>query len=179
MHVRRSLLRFAALLTAGLVLTSCGSDDPEPKFEAEPSPSTSASTSPSPSATAEQESAKEFIRRWVDEANSMQADGQVDEFLAMSPRCEGCATIAHRVRSIYKSGGYIKTDGWTIHSISPMGRTGASATYEVRVTSAPTEYQEAAGGAIESYDGGPRKYQMNLSRRGTEWRLDEYLDMGR
>ncbi len=71
MHLRRAL----ALAVAGpLLLAGCtGDPEPTPKI---PDPTTSSSTpSPTDSETPEAESAEDFIRRWTDELQKMQATG--------------------------------------------------------------------------------------------------------
>jgi hypothetical protein len=167
----------AAAVTAGLALSAC-SDDPEPILTPTPT-ETPTTTTPSPteSESAEPEDPKEFIRRWVDLNTELQNTGETKDFLAASTKnCEPCHAIADRMTTIYSTGGFVRTDGWTVMSIRALN-PGATkhAEFFVRLDSAPTEYRETADGPVESFPGGESLYRFVLTLRGDQWMVSDYI----
>lgn len=176
MHVRRGspIMLAATSLVAVLLTTGCGAEASSPSLATEAATQTNQSATASAASDPPPKTPKAFVRLWVKEANSIQADGRVGTFLAMSPGCDACAQFAKRVRKMYRKGGYIHTDGWTVRSITLVQRLPNHASFELKYLSAPTEYQEAAGTAVKHYDGGPGSVQVFLTRRGGNWGLIDY-----
>jgi hypothetical protein len=158
MHVRRIL---ALALAGPLLLAGCS--DPEPILPDPPTTSPSPTTpSPTASETPEQESAEDFIRRWVQANTDMQATGDVTDYVALSRRCKPCNETAERVESIYAAGGFIETKGWQINRV--IDRTGGGPpVMDLRITSAPTKYKESANAETQSFDGGRIVMRVRLN----------------
>lgn len=165
MHVRRAL---ALTLTVPLLLAGCSDDPaPEPKMP-DPTPSSSA-PSPTESETAEAESPEEFVRRWVEVSNEMQRTGDVDAYLKISGECRPCKQVARQVASAFEAGGYVKTKGWTVRSITDRSG-GGKPIYDVRVDSAPTELKASKSGKPSRLPGGDLTYRFRLNREAP-WQL--------
>jgi hypothetical protein len=163
MHVRRAL----ALAVAGpLLLAGCtGDPEPTPKI---PDPTTSSSTpSPSDSETPEVESAEDFIRRWSEELQRMQATGSTTRFRKLGPDCESCIKTAERVEEIYGAGGSIEWDGWTIVSIESVGSAGTE--FRVVERSAPTRFRESADSDWQTLGGGRTTHVFELLSVDDSW----------
>ncbi|WP_139227590.1 DUF6318 family protein [Nocardioides alpinus] len=162
MHVRRAL---ALALVVPLLLAGC-SEEPEPTPKI-PDPT---SSSPSPTATEsetpEAESAEDFIRRWADALQEMQATGETGPFRELGPACESCSETADRVEQIYAAGGAIEWDGWTILSIE---ENGASDEFRVIERSAPTRFRESSDAPWKRLDGGRTPHVIQLESAGTSW----------
>ena len=115
MQVARPLV---ALLAAALVPLAACSDD-EPTSHPTPSPSMSSSSpTESESPDPQPESAEAFIRRWADATHAMQNAAIPTSFLLSPRRAHRAPTWSHLVVGFYDSGGYVKTDGWTVETIA-------------------------------------------------------------
>ena len=161
MHVRLALAVAGALLLAGC------SDDPEPTPKL-PDPT---SSSPTPTATesetAKAESAEDFIRRWSDELQKMQATGETEAYRALGPDCDSCIAAAERVDEVYGAGGRIEWDGWDILSIEPVGSSGTE--FRAEVDSAPTRIRETKNGKWQTLKGGRVTRLLEVKRVDDEW----------
>ncbi len=161
--------RFLAALTCCALLTLCSCSDDSSSSADPPSPTpTSASSEPSP--TQEVETPEEFVARWIDLNTSMQNTGDTKAFRRVSSKCRPCLSTADQVDSIYKAGGYVKTDGWTAKSIaaSEPGTDGA-VQLTIAVISAPTEYKESSDGQIQRLEGGDFRELMSIAPNGNSW----------
>jgi hypothetical protein len=156
MHVRLALAVAGALLLAGC------SDDPEPTPKLPDLTSSSPSPTASESETPEAESAEDFVRRWVEISNEMQNTGETSEYLEISSRCAACKQVAQRVETVFDAGGFFKTDGWTIRSITDRSGNGARQVLDVRVDSAPTLIKESSAAKEERLPGGDLVYRFRL-----------------
>lgn len=176
-------LRIVAPLALGALLLS-GCDDSSGKTgESEsPSPSVSSTTTSSPTVTTSPTDAptetpdnplgpEETIREFVRVQNKMDADGDTAAFLAMSQNCDYCSKTAKRVSDIYKNGGYIRTEGWTVASMELSRKLGQRRSYWVTVEEAPIEFRERRGGELKKFDGGARKWLFGLIRVGENWKI--------
>ncbi|TYL44829.1 hypothetical protein FXB39_21410 [Nocardioides sp. BGMRC 2183] len=174
MHRLRTL---AATLTLAcglsLVLTACGDDEPTvapaPTSEAT-STATSESASDSPTVVPEDETAREFIERWIALANTMQQTGETSELLAVSgPDCNSCQEFARQVAEVYKNGGYIRGGQETVVSAKRAGLN----EWVVKTNSTPTAYREASDAPVQRYDGGSAKSRFFLARVDGAWIVGE------
>jgi hypothetical protein len=174
--------RAAALaLACALALAGC-SDDGEPEGE-EPtwtpmSTPEEPSTSPAgsvPTVAPENETARQFLRRWVSLINLIQRTGDATPYRAIAgPDCRSCRQFADRVESIYSSGGYIKTGG---SRIVEMTRDGEGQ-WTVSLMAAPTELKESANAKVQMLEGGPYGYVVYLLRVDGRWSISAYLGNG-
>lgn len=162
MHVRRIL---AIALAGPLLLAGCSDPEPTPKIP-DPTP-TSSTPSPTESETPEAESAEDFIRRWSDALQKMQATGNTEEFRALGPDCESCLAAADRVDEVYGAKGRIEWDGWKILSIEPIGNSQTE--FRAEVDSAPTRIRETKNGKWQTLQGGRVTRLLELKRVGDEW----------
>ena len=161
MHVRLALAVAGALLLAGC----SGDPEPTPKLP-DPTPSSSSPTA-TESETPEAESAEEFIRRWSDELQKMQASGETEAFRKLGPNCESCIAAADRVDEVYGANGRIEWDGWKILSIEPIGKSETE--FRAEMDSAPTRIRETRRGKWQTLKGGRVTRILELQRVGDEW----------
>jgi hypothetical protein len=165
MGVRRSvtgLLAGTLGCLVALVLGGCGGDD----SVADPpvSPTTS-----SPTQAPHRESAEHFIRRWAAADIQMQNTGHTSQFRRLSQPCHDCLKLADRVDKIYRAGGYVHTDGWSIGQVRVVSRDGDHLLVDLHVVSRPTEYRNSASGPTKSFPGGPATYQLGIEKTASSW----------
>jgi len=173
MRVRRPGPTLAALVLL-LSLAAC-TGDPIAPGPLTPSPSPAGSATPSARASEDplaDETPQEFLRRWVEVQNRMQTTGDTARFLALSDGCADCEAIAQRLSAIYDKGGWVKTSGWTITSIqAPRRLSKTEIGMDFSVSSAPTEFVEAAGAAVQHLDGASRVHMLIQAKRsGGRWK---------
>jgi hypothetical protein len=168
--VKRLLAALACCLCA--LLSGCSDDS---SSSADPPPTaTTTPADPTSSPTEEVESPEDFLQRWVEADREMENSGNTAEYLAMSKQCSACKGLADQIEGIYKAGGYVKTDGWTILStkFSKPNKQGVlSAT--MKIDAAPTKYVEAEGGEVQELDGGVQRQLVTLSASGGTWNVDD------
>ena len=171
LHVR------LALAVAGVLLLAGCTDDPEPTPKI-PEPT---SSSPSPTATEsetpEAESAEDFIRRWSDELQKMQATGETEAFAALNSDCESCSAAIARIEEIYAGGGTVRWGGYEILSIRPHGK--APNQFEVKVDSPPTRVREGPDGKWENLPGGRFTRLMELAEVDGGWVVTRTAELAR
>ena len=157
-------------LAAIVLLLALAACTAEPATPPPFTPGTSApSPSPSASATVHPETAEEFIRRWRELVDETQITGNTHAYRGISRGCSPCDDFADRVDSIYRNGGYIRTDGSRILRIT----RGAPGVFDVRVTSGPTEYSETKGGKVTTIPGGEITLQVSIERSDRGWNLTD------
>ena len=98
----------------------------------------------------------------------MQNTGVTAEYLEMSASCRPCLEVAAQIEGYFAAGGYVKTDGWTIHSAATSGG-GKTAAVTLTVTSAPTRYATAHGQPEQTMAGGRGVYLVSLRARRSTW----------
>ena len=170
-RMRRSAI--AAALT-GLVLTGCsGSGDPEVESTFTPS-TTSRSSSAAPTAEPTEPALgpEETVRAWVDAWNQLLANGRreaIDELNATE--CPTCTDLLDPIFGVYRQGGSIQTDGWSVVSARLKSESKSSSTViaGVRYSSGVTFEREGAPGqpfAEESH-----LMTFRLAREDGSWRV--------
>lgn len=175
--VRRPGLLVVSVLVA-LVVGGCDGGDPEPELSDEvslsPSATVSASSgeaSPSASLDPTEESAREFIRRWIRINNEMQRTLDVEAFRRISDGdCRSCSQFMGRISEIRRNDGFIRTTGSKVVRMKHDGHT----QWTVDLRGAPTKYKESASAPAESLPGGPYTYVAFIKRSGGVWKLLEY-----
>lgn len=170
MVVRRSLA--GALAAPLLLLAACGGGADS---IADP-PISSAPTS-SPTKPPKQESIESFIRRWVNEDTRMQNTGNTAEFRSMSKGCDGCDAVADRIEAIYKAGGRVRTDGWSLLRSYQSAHHGKTRTIELLVDSAPTAYTPSAGASLRHLQGGREHFQVRLIPTAHSWLVTQFVQV--
>ena len=160
-----------ALSAALLGVTGCSQDDPEPEAENRP---TETETS---LAAVEDESPEEFIRRWNDVQNEMQK-GDTEAWRSLTPDCSACQKTADRVDAAYDAGGYVRTDGRRILTITKSFSRGNNHQYEVEVESSPTTFRLSRDAQEETLEGGKLRLAVSLTHDGTVWVFNDYWQLG-
>jgi hypothetical protein len=95
-------------VVTAIALSSCGGGHSTP----------SKATSSLPQVEHQQKSdPRRFVRRWLAAEAHMQTTGRTGPYLAASPGCSTCRTLAHFVKGYYAAGGYIRWDGYQIRSM--------------------------------------------------------------
>lgn len=171
MLVRRVVAAFAVCSSLA-VTAGCAEDEPEPRMPEQ----TSSAPSPTPAETSdepEQESAEDFIRRWVEVGDEMQVTGETAKFLAISRGCADCAAIADYVTRIYDRGGSVEFPG---SEVSRLERTGDERSFELDLKTPETLILSASGAVDEKLPQGVGKYLISISKRHGQWNV---ANMGR
>jgi hypothetical protein len=106
----------------------------------------------------------------VEVDKEMQNTGDTARYRELSSLCRPCNEVADQVESYYAAGGYVKTAGWTIKSLSTAG-SAKSQLVRLAVVSAPTEVVEAKGKPVTRLAGGEGTYLLSLKGRGLSWVL--------
>jgi hypothetical protein len=173
MSVQRTIVGTLAVPLLLAALTSCGGGDDS---VADP-PVSSAPTS-SPTESPQRESPEHFVRRWAREDVRMQNTGATSAFRSLTNHCGGCAAVADRVDAIYKAGGHVETEGWTLRHIGETDRRGQKRTIEITVDSAPTTYVEAKGDDPKHLNGGRERFQVQIEPSGNSWVVTAFVQVG-
>ena len=176
----RRHLAYAAC-AAVLALAGCGGDDPTPQV-AEPTPTASVSASPSASAAVEKEAwekktddgAVAFVEHWLEVFNEMQVTGEQSELRAISSGdCETCSNFFESADAVYKSGGSIKTEGWTVDQIAlSPSKDDRRRTVGLRIMQA-AQTVDFGNGDKRRYPGGPLTMTASLHWQAGEWEMVE------
>ncbi|MAS56353.1 MAG: hypothetical protein CMJ44_17360 [Pimelobacter sp.] len=158
-----------------LTLAGC-SDDPQPIIEPAPSTTAAPPPAPAPSSTPtadsepESESAKEFIRRWQDEAFAMQTSGNTDVYLSMSTNCESCESLAESVDAIVRAGGTVELEGpHSVRGLRRVGKVQGTLIFEYELRSPASQVLSDKGKVEQEFSGGTNRYQVNVSRLSDRW----------
>lgn len=157
---------FALLLGSAMLLTGCASEEPEPKF-AEPSAS--------PSVVKKEETAEEFIRRWLEVEREMQTSGETTEYRAITKGCESCARLADRMEDIYEDGGWVKPGKTTVQRTEDKG----SNTHLVWTKAEPSTHSLSSKGPEGSFSGGESLYEVYLVKQDQQWTLASMVESPR
>lgn len=175
--MRTRLLATALATLLVVALAGCSGDDPKPRY-ADPSstpPSSPSSTPPSTPPTTtppdEPESAKDFLRRWQDEAFDMQTSGDTTAYRAMTRRCADCDAYADQVDSIYKGGGAITAGPSKVKRIHKVGEVDMTLIYEFDVIAGSTQIRDAGGAVVQRLPGGLGRFQVNVEQFADDWKV--------
>lgn len=170
--------RFLGCLLTLAVLAGCSDADGGSAPPPAPPSSGPTSTGPSESTEPQPESAEGFIRRWAAANTEMQNSGKTTSFLSLSDGCSPCNDLAALVEQFYASGGYVRTDGWTVLSVAALApRRGNRRVFQVDVNSRPTEYRESAEGPKKSLPGEQTQYQFTLEQLRGTWKVADYFEV--
>ncbi len=168
MHVRRAL---ALAVSVPLFLAGCTDEaEPTPKI---PDPTTSSSTpSPTETETPEAESPEEFVRRWVEVGDEMQASGDVSEFRKLSRNCQACAQVADQVESIYASGGSIDFAGTQVSLLERIASD--PPTFHLDLKTPETIIRTKDGAVDQRLPKGTGMYLVTLNGKPGAWYVAAY-----
>ncbi|GAA4805850.1 DUF6318 family protein [Nocardioides caeni] len=166
--------RLAVALTAlTLLLLGCTDDDVGPgEATSTWTPSGTIETAPTaaessdPDAAPANETARQFIRRWVELGNQMQATGETDAFLAVAgPDCDACHEFATKVEQIYTAGGSITGGQELILRLEPESHT----QWLVTTEASPTTYTDDVSASPSTLPGGRFQSRVHLVRGHHGW----------
>jgi hypothetical protein len=156
--VRRMSSTAAALLLCApaILLTACGTTNPEPAPLSPPattSPTPTTTTSPTPPPlphTAKRTStasAKAFVRHYFDVINYAIRTGKTAQVRRLGTQsCVSCQAIARNVEKVYGAGEQAKTRGWLLYFVGPVD-PGPDQTRKV-----PLGVQETAVVLLDAHD---------------------------
>lgn len=132
--MRRRAATVAVLLlgTAGL-LQACQSNPEPPPLEtaalSPPAPPSSSPTEAAPTLPAaakgrSEAAAKAFVRHYVETVNYAMRTGDTVALSRLArPRCRTCHAIVHRIDEVYRAGGRLEGQGWSILSLTFLPST--------------------------------------------------------
>lgn len=168
----RPIRAAATALVASLALSACnGGDDPaDPTSIWTPSGTIDApSTSPPTDSLTEapkNETARQFIRRWVELGNQMQATGETAAFLAVAgPDCKSCQEFAGQIAQIYQSGGSVQGGAERITEI----RRESTNQWLITRDATASDYTETSDGPTKSFPGGRYHSRVILTEVKGKW----------
>lgn len=179
----KSLGLLIAAVVSAAALTSCADDtegnEPDPSPPGSSSPA-STPTTDEPSTPPDLLSPRETIREFVRVQNAFEASGDPAEFLEMCFRSDYCRKHAELISGIFENGGYVRTRGWQLLSIKPVGDWKDSlVAFDVTVDSGPTEYRTRKGSPVKTLPGGKVTYLINLMRRPDGWKVGHVAEYPR
>jgi len=163
-----SVRRTAALALAAAVLLAGCQDEPEPEFDPTPTESPSKSE---PTEEPEAETAKKFVRDWVETYNAFEASGDSSTYASLNKGCSTCNDIQETVEEAYDSGGFLKSDGWQI--LGTVDGTPPTLTATVEVS--PSQYKASAGAGVERADGGRIIVEFRVREIAGAWKLTDLI----
>ncbi|CUR57032.1 exported hypothetical protein [metagenome] len=174
MCVRRFGPTLAALVAPVLLLSlaACTEDPiaPEPVTPSSPAESASPSTEASKDPLAV-ETPQEFLRRWVEALNRMTATGETSAFLELGHGCRSCARSADLMGGIYRRGGWVRTDGWTLVKVIKVDQTrGPAVRIEFLISSASSTFKKSRRAETQTLEGGRVRYELTLRSLAAGWR---------
>jgi hypothetical protein len=102
----------------------------------------------------------------------MQNTGETDDYLAISEGCRPCRDIASRVQGMFASGGYVKTDGWSIDRVIDRSGSTGGKVLDLRVTSAPTVLKESRTAKEQTLPGGEVVFRLRLNSKAP-WQVTQ------
>lgn len=148
-----------------LALAGCsGGESDEPSASATPSaPSSSATTSeePSPTFDPKDETAKQFIRRWIRLRNQMLNSGQTDALRAVTAAgCRDCQELLESREQVRADGGWVKTEGWRATAIHHDG----GAQWSVLIHEEPFQWVESEDAPVETSDPAEWHLKFHIAR---------------
>lgn len=168
----RPIRAAATALVASLALSACnGADDPADPTSIWTPPSTIDAPSTSPPTASlteapEDETARQFIRRWVELGNQMQATGETAAFLAVAgPDCDSCQKFADQIAQIYKGGGSVHGGA---ERITEMRRESTSQWVITREATA-SNYTETSNGPTKTFPGGRYHSRVIVTEVEGKW----------
>ncbi|WP_191907772.1 hypothetical protein [Nocardioides cynanchi] len=102
----------------------------------------------------------------------MENTGKTSAYSSMTDHCKACDSLMADVRKFYSHGGYIRWGGLTVLSVTVNGRAQhGGVTYDVKVDSRPTHYQETADGELRQIEGGITNELVTLKRTGQTFQV--------
>lgn len=170
MHLRR----IAVATLAGLLLSACSDDPPDP--QATPTPTASSSPTPTETAqpSAQPQTAEDFIANWVHLQNEMLSSGETADYAVVTRGCQTCQALVQQVERIYAAGGWIKGGDWTVVSTEVVGRQGSVVVMRVELQTVTSKFRESPSAEIQTSPGGTPTARVELSKRGPTWNLDDF-----
>lgn len=157
-----SVRRLAVVcLVVPLLLSGCqDAAAPEPKL---PPPQ----AEPPASVPPKKETAEEFIRRWVAEANEAQVTGEVDDYLGMVGECDPCRGFATSVREVYEAGGHAEFEGARVTGVRKVAR--GHSVFDVTQSIPETRIFRADASEPEVLPAGESRIRVTLERPRGRW----------
>jgi hypothetical protein len=171
---------FATPLMVCLTLAGCQANpepaplpSPEPAPSASPSPTAAAPTLPPDARGTSMASAKAFVRHYVALVNHAMVTGDTQGVRKLAlVDCSSCANIANRLDDIYRAGGSIESEGWRIHSLTPVANQRAThPALQMGMALSSQRVREREGAKVRAFDGGRQPMTIFLERRGGSWRV--------
>ncbi len=180
--------RFAAplaVLALTAALAAC-TDEPEPRFTdptPEPSetatePTTEPTSEPTTEPTQEPEALgpEETVRAWVAARNQLLGSGESDEVRALgtSP-CESCDGLIKTIERIYRDGGYIRSEGWTVVRAKRVPDFATSRIVTAAIDVGSGETVERRGAKPVTFANERIVLDFKVARRDGEWRIQDVV----
>jgi hypothetical protein len=162
LDVIRRLAALSAVLL--LALTACGGDS---DAVAEARPEYANQTG--------EPGAEKFAGYWVDQVNKATATGDTKGLRSLGlSGCQVCTDFPKQVDGIYKAGGRVESEDWTIKSVVPeAGATDKQVGMLITVTVPPNTVYATADAKPKKYPGGDQRFRMIVVRQAEHWMIKQ------
>jgi hypothetical protein len=173
----------AGLAAAGLLLSGCGGDSPEPKplpKDSKSSPSASPSSSPPAMPAAAKKRTKAgsiaFVRHYVMLINVAQSSGNTTPLAAAeSPECRSCKSVRRDIQRLYSSGGSIEGGAWRVEQVLGSDPAeGAGRVVSLVVSFGPQVVRRPKPASPQRLKGGTLPLTVELDPVSNGWHVKQW-----
>lgn len=163
--IRRTAALSATLLLALTGLSACSGDDADTVAESRPEYANQTG----------EPGAEKFAGYWVDQVNKATSTGKTAGLASLGLKeCAACTDFPRQVDQIYKAGGRVESEDWTIKSVVPeRGATDKQVGMLITVTVPPNTVYATADAKPQKFPGGDQRFRMIVVRQADHWMIKE------
>ena len=173
---------FVGLAAAGVLLSGCGGDSPEPKplpkdskSSASASPSATPPVMPAAAKKKTKAGAEAFVEHYIEVVNYAGESGSTRELQTLSLNtCVKCKALADGIAKVYSDGGRIVGGGWKVDGFKHYGFDRNHYFLDAIIDSAPQQMIKAKGAPAERFPGAQNRVRaFVLQPAAGGWKVSE------